>query len=98
MRLGLTTQQRRIAKAWAAYLMLGLWCITAAQVASPRLHHLLHKDSQKSTHECLVTQLTKSAPTAGGAHTVVAVPALGCVLLFPGEVQYFPDSDYRVSP
>src|SRR5437879_9958454 len=90
MRLGLTRQQRRVAKALVAYLMLALWCITAAQVASPRLHHLLHKDSQKSTHECLVTQLTKSAPMAGGTPIVVAAPALTCVDAFCSELQYFP--------
>src|SRR6266516_2250430 len=98
MQLGLTRQQRRVAKALVAYLMLALWCITAAQVASPQLHHLLHKDSQKSTHECLVTQLTKSAQLAGGIPIVVAAPAPICVYAFCSELQYFPVPDHRVSP
>lgn len=80
-------------------LMLGLWVWVSTLSVSPQLHHWLHKDSQSTAHQCLITQLGKESWLTGSACVLTAAPTpvyLGLlrVLEFPD----FPTADYRLSP
>lgn len=44
--------------------MLILWLGLMVFIWSPVLHHALHKDSQESTHNCLITELEKGVLSA----------------------------------
>jgi len=94
-----TNRLRGIGKILVVSLMLVLWLGTTALAASPQLHHLLHKDSRSTTHECLVTLLSKSQLLAGGAATFVLVltPVFFGLLLI-AESSHFSLIEYRLSP
>ena len=80
-------------------LLLALWVGISTLTVSPQLHHLLHQDSQSTTHHCLITQLGKETSLAGFADAIAVAPPLIC--LGPArlsEVHHFASFDYRLSP
>ena len=82
-----------------AGLMMALWCVTIAFVASPELHRLLHGDAQNLDHQCLITLVQQHLFLGGGQTAVVPVvsPAeFGHALLV--EAPACVARDYRVSP
>src|ERR1051325_9053588 len=91
--------QPGVARVLIVSLMLLLWLCTAALAASPELHHHLHPDSKSTTHECLVTLLSKSQLLGGGAAgcALAPVPIIFAYLRF---VEFCPGSsvDLRLSP
>jgi hypothetical protein len=79
-------------------LMLGLMLGLGVLALSPRLHHLLHKDSQSVTHQCLITQLGKGNLVFGFTSAeLVTPPPVGFSLLRCAEFQFLPTADYRFS-
>ena len=80
-------------------LMLGLWLGLSVIAVSPDLHHLLHKDSQRATHHCLIAQLGKGSLLFGFASDDALAPALVSEVLPPFATVYFlATSDHRLSP
>jgi hypothetical protein len=79
--------------------MLFLWIATFALTVSPELHHLLHQDSQGSSHTCLITQLQQHQLLAGFTLVSAPVPALAIAArACAAEVQFLATIDYRLSP
>ena len=79
--------------------MLLLWLVTVLVSLSPRLHHLLHDDSQSAGHECLITLLTKSHLLSSPSPVVLVVASRMCIELPPIAALIVPSSaDYRLSP
>lgn len=65
----------RPARAAVASLMLVLWVVLVTLATCPQLHQLVHADSSQPSHDCLVTQLTKSQfLTASGIIAVTVAP------------------------
>ncbi|HXJ61667.1 MAG TPA: hypothetical protein VNU68_33925 [Verrucomicrobiae bacterium] len=82
-----------------AGLMLGLWLVLVALGSSPQLHRLLHADSSQPSHDCVVTQLTKSQfLTAGGAISAIVVAS--SFFGFPPLTERIalPAADIRLAP
>ena len=52
-----SARQRNGGRIAAVAVMFSLWVAIYALEVSPELHYLLHEDSQKPDHNCLVTQL-----------------------------------------
>ena len=94
-----TNRHRGIGRILVVSVMLVLWLGTAAVATSPELHHRLHKDSKSTTHECLVTLLSKSQLLAGGAGSflLALIPTLFGLLVL-AESSPFSLIDYRLSP
>jgi hypothetical protein len=91
--------QRRAGKLAAVSLMLLLWVGTVALAASPRLHHLLHGDSQSPNHHCFISQLGKSSVLPGLPSFASPTPALTWIgLVRLSDLQNFSIFDYRLSP
>ena len=83
----------------AAFLMLALWLSLGAVVVSPKLHRLVHKDAQTSTHNCVVTQLQQHSVTGGLAPVLAPVLSDGWTLQPASpELQVAVSSDHRLSP
>ena len=89
----------RLGRLAAAMVLLLLWLVTVAVVASPRLHGFLHADAQQANHACLITQLQH--PTILAAVAAIsappAPPTSGAVIEC-GSVQFPSSWDYRLSP
>ena len=88
---------RALGKSAAAGLMLLLWVGASALVASPQLHHFLHKDSGAPGHHCLVTHLTEQAVFAQAAVVAPAIVAGVLLCVASPAVEIFPSSDLRLS-
>jgi hypothetical protein len=71
----------------------------AAVSASPYLHHLLHKDSQSASHQCVFTQIRDHSFVATFA-TVVAPtpPSLGVASVSPSGIEFAAAFDYLLPP
>jgi hypothetical protein len=82
----------------AISLMLGLYLAAAIFSASSQLHHWLHHDSDRGSHQCVVTLITKAQLFAGVAETK-AVVAVALIVSIPilDPVRKFSAVDYRIS-
>jgi len=79
--------------------MLLLWLTTVLVSFSPRLHHLLHDDSQSAQHECFITLLTKGHVLGGPAPLVLGAADRAGIELPPTAPLATPASaDYCLSP
>ena len=100
MELSATCGHRRSGcRSAAVAVMLSLWVGLFALAAVPELHHLLHPDAQKATHNCLVTQIQHQQVL--GECVPVVVPAAPTAVLgsaSAGDCQFVPTTDYRLSP
>ena len=83
----------------AVLLMLLLWLATFALAASPQLHRLLHADSKKPNHHCLVTQLQHHPLLVGLVPVVSPVVApSGLAAICQPDFQFLPATDRRLAP
>lgn len=79
--------------------MIGLWLVLSALAVSPKLHHVLHADSQNLSHECLVTLLGKNHLLLGGSAGIALCVVLFCFgLVLLAESVLFPRRDCRLAP
>lgn len=97
MRLGLTSRHRPIVRSVIAGAILTLWFVTIAAVASPQLHHWLHKDSNSPKHECPITHLGKGSLLAGTVCATPAAPPPVVVFFSCRALQHSSVFDYAVS-
>jgi hypothetical protein len=79
--------------------MLCLWLVLGVASASPQLHHTLHSDSHQTSHECVLTLLSKGlvAGPESAALTVVA-PLAGEEMAGAPALVQARSSDIRLAP
>ncbi len=87
------------ARGLAAAVMLCLWLALGLASSSPQIHHRLHADSHQTSHECVVTLLSKGLFAGPESASVNLVAPLSSEWM-PAALSlvHVPSSDVRLAP